>query len=97
MRKNIPRNALVPLLRHEVTVSVTVFVQQFAQEFTPPLRDAQNEVITLVVLGREVSGIHKAMDVALRFASRFEQCLYRGAVVNVFSQQSPPFLLVLPD
>lgn len=42
-------------------------------------------------------GIYKTMDVAFRFASRFEQCLYRGALVNVFSQQSPPFLLVLPD
>ncbi|WP_347929189.1 hypothetical protein [Pseudomonas helvetica] len=37
------------------------------------------------------------MDVAFRFASRFEQCLHGGALVNVFSQQSPPFLLVLPD
>lgn len=37
------------------------------------------------------------MDIAFRFASRFEQCLYCGALVNIFSQQSPPFLLVLPD
>jgi hypothetical protein len=37
------------------------------------------------------------MDIAFRFASCFEQCLYRGALVNVFSQQSPPFLLVLSD
>jgi len=44
-----------------------------------------------------VPGIYKTMDVAFRFASRFEKCLYCGALVNVFSQQSPPFLLVLPD
>lgn len=37
------------------------------------------------------------MDVAFRFASRFEQCIHGGALVNVFSQQSPPFLLVQPD
>lgn len=67
--------------------SVTVFVQQFAQELTSPLSDAQNQVITLVVLGREMSGIYKAMDIAFRFASRFEQCLYGGgALVNVSSQ-----------
>lgn len=85
------------LLRHEFFASVTVFVQQFAQEFTPPLSRAQNQAIALGIIRREVPGIYKTMDVAFCFASRFDQCPECGALENLLSQQSPSFRLVLPN
>lgn len=67
------------------------------QKLPPPLHDAQDQIVSVGVSRRQMPGIHQAMDVALSFASGFEQGFERRAFINVTSDVLPPLLLPAPS
>ena len=69
-------------------------VQQFLQKITPPLDNAQNEVVTVGIFRRQLPSVHKAIDVAFSSASSFEQRLCGSAFVDVFRDELPPLHLM---
>lgn len=73
--------------------SVTVLVQQFLQKLTPPLDNAQNEIVAVGVSRRQMPSVHKTMDVAFGFAPCLQQRLMGCAFVDVFSEELPPLQL----
>lgn len=77
--------------------SVSVVVQQSLQKLTSPLNDAQNEIVAVGVSRRQMSRVHKAMDVAFGSASCFEQRLIGYAFVDVFSDELPPLFLPMAN
>lgn len=77
--------------------SVTVLVQQLLQKLTPPLHDAQDKIVAVGISRRQMSRVHKTMDVAFGSASCFKQSLFGCAFDDVFSDELPPLFLPVPN
>lgn len=77
--------------------SVTVLVQQPLQKLTPPLHDTQGKIVAVGISRRQVSRVHKTMNVAFGSASCFKQRLFGCAFEDVFSDELPPLFLPAPN
>lgn len=77
--------------------SITVFVQQPLQKLTPSLDDAQDKIVAIGISRRQVSRVHKTMNVAFGSASCFKQRLFGCAFDDVFSDELPPLFLPVPN
>lgn len=77
--------------------SVTVLVQQLVQKLTPPLHDAQDKIVAIGIFRRQVSRVHKTMNVAFSSTSCFKQRLFGCAFQDVFSDELPPLFLPVPN
>lgn len=77
--------------------SITVLVQQPLQKLTPSLHDAQDKIVAIGVSRRQVSRVHKTMNVAFGSASCSKQRLFDCAFEDVFSDELPPLFLVVPN
>ena len=75
---------------------IAKLVQQFLQKLTPPLDNPQDQVITVGISRRQMPSVHQARDITFSPATCFQQRLFGGAFVDVFSDELPPLFWWCP-